>query len=173
MTLTDLHPVRSASLIDYWPMPVNATCVPAELHGLRTLFLCLHHFSPTNARAVLRDAFEQNQPICIFEATSRTATAVATSLLIPLLVLLVTPVIRPVTSFQLCFTYLIPAVPALAFWDGLVSQLRTYSMEELKELTASCTSRSYGWECGYIEAARVPFRTSYLIGCPRAGSADE
>jgi hypothetical protein len=92
--------------------------------------------------------------------------AVAVSFLIPVLVMLVTPSIRPVSGFQIFFTYVVPVVPLLAFWDGLVSQLRTYSMAELKDLTASYSSAGYTWEIGYLSGTRVPFRTCYLIGCP-------
>jgi len=167
VTLTDLHPVASTSSMDYWPEPVDATEVPATLPGLRTLFLTFHHFAPSTARAVLRDAYHQREPICIFEATTRTAPAIAVSFLIPFLVLLVTPSIRPVSAFQIFFTYLVPVVPLLALWDGLVSQLRTYSKAELEGLTADCSSTEYCWECGYIDAPRIPFRTCYLIGYPK------
>lgn len=164
--LTDLHPVPTASSIDYWPQPVSATCVPRELRGLRTLFTTFHHFAPPEARAVLQDAFRQRQPICIFEATSRTASAIAVSVVIPVLVLFLTPSIRPVSISQIFFTYLIPVLPLLAFWDGLVSQLRSYSIAELQELAANYSSADYSWESGFIEAARVPFKTCYLIGRP-------
>jgi hypothetical protein len=167
VTLTDLYPVRTASSIDYWPEPVSATCVPAELRGLRTLFLVFHHFTPPMAQAVLQDAFNQRQPICIFEATSRTAPAIAVSFVLPFLVLLLTPFVRPKTVFQLFFTYLIPVVPLLVFWDGLVSQLRTYSTAELRELTAFCDSPEFVWEHGFIEESGVPFKTCYLIGRPK------
>lgn len=167
VTLTDLHPVRSASGIDYWPNPVNATDVPAELRGLRTLFLTFHHFAPSTAVSVLRNAFDQREPICIFEVTSRTGTAVAVSFLIPLFVFLITPTIRPVSAFQIFFTYLIPVIPLLGFWDGIVSQLRTYSVADFGELTGELRSDDYIWECGYIDAQRVPFRTCYLIGSPK------
>ena len=167
VTLTDLYPVQTASSIDYWPNPVDAASVPAELRGLRTLFLSFHHFAPPTARAVLRRAYEQREPICIFEATSRTGPAIAVSFLIPLLVMLVTPSVRPVSVFQIFFTYLVPVVPLLALWDGLVSQLRTYSMTEMMELTAECRSPEYGWECGETDAPGIPFKTCYLIGHPK------
>ena len=57
-------------------------------------------------------------------------------------------------------------IPLLAFWDGLVSQLRTYSMAELKELAAGCNASGYEWQYGLVEAKGVPFKTCYLIGCP-------
>jgi hypothetical protein len=166
VTLTDRFPAVAASPFDYWPKPVDARCVPAELPGVRTLFLCLHHLAPASARSVLKDAYEKRQPICIFEATSRTPSAIAISFLIPLLVFLATPAIRPFSKFQILFTYLFPLIPMLAFWDGLVSQLRTYSITELRELSAGLTSPEFSWEYGFIQAPGVPYRTSYCIGRP-------
>jgi hypothetical protein len=57
------------------------------------------------------------------------------ALLIPLLVFLLTPLVRPVSWVQILFTYLVPILPVLIFWDGLISQLRTYSVQELEEFT--------------------------------------
>ncbi len=178
VTLTDLYPLPTASIsstasIHYWPEPVSAANVPRQLQGLRTLFLTFHHFAPPLARAVLRDAFSQRQAICIFEATSPTVPTVAASFLIPILVLLLTPFVRPIAMFQVIFTYLIPVIPLLAFWDGLVSQLRTYSMAELKDLTADFTAPDYEWECGLIKAKGIPFKTSYLIGRPTLVARDK
>lgn len=166
VTLTDLHPAAATSGFEYWPIPVDGQRVPVELRGVRTLFLSFHHFAPSSARAVLNDASEKGQPICIFEATSRTPPALAATLLVPLLVLLITPSIRPVSKFQIVFTYLIPLLPLLLLWDGLVSQLRTYSLAELRDLSAGMTSDGYAWEYGFIEAPMVPFRTCYTIGYP-------
>jgi hypothetical protein len=164
VTLTDLYPVQTSGLIDYWPTPVSAARVPLKLGGLRTLFTTFHHFSAPMARAVLEDAFTQRQPICIFEATSRTGLAIAFSLFIPFLVLILTPSVRPLSMSQLFFTYLIPVIPLIAFWDGLVSQLRTYSLPELQALTANFNSPDFVWEYGVLEASRVPFKAGYLIG---------
>jgi hypothetical protein len=136
------------------------------LRGLRTLFATFHHFAPATAQAVLKDAFEQRRPICIFEATSRSPAAIALSLLFPLMVWVVTPSIRPISGFQIFFTYLVPVLPVLVFWDGLVSHLRTYSKADLLELAGDCCSPDYIWECGLVEASRVPFKTCYLIGRP-------
>ena len=171
VTLTDLYPEPTAAAcstpsISYWPEPVSAAHVPLQLQGLRTLFVTFHHFAPALARAVLQDAFRQGQSICIFEATSRTGPAIAASFLIPAMVLLLTPSVRPITMYQIVFTYLIPVIPLLVVWDGLVSQLRTYSIAELKELAADFTAPEYEWEFGLIDAKGVPYKTCYLIGRP-------
>jgi hypothetical protein len=179
VTLTDLYPNVSglvfptdgASSMRYWPEPMDAIRVPPELAGIRTMFGSFHHFRPTAARGILRDAFEQRRPICIFEGTSRTPPAIASALLIPLLVVLLTPVVRPVSPVQILFTYFVPILPLLIFWDGLVSQLRTYSVEELKTLTRDLQSAEYRWEAGLIEIPRMPAGVPYLIGRPVASAS--
>jgi len=174
VTLTDLYPNPAAvpggiSVLKYWPEPVDATRVPPSLSGVRTMFASFHHFEPRAAHEILRDAFEQRRPICIFEATSRTPAAIVTTLLIPLLVLLLTPTIRPVRVFQIFFTYLVPILPLLIFWDGLVSQLRTYTAEEFSELTADLKSPEYRWAYGLIRVPGLPAGVPYLIGSPVRG----
>jgi hypothetical protein len=170
VTLTDLYPnpvpLRLDGSIAYWPTPVDATCVPAALPGLRTMFAAFHHFEPKLARSILRDAFEQRRAICIFEGTSRTLAAIASTLLIPLLVLALTPMIRPLSLFQILLTYLPPILPLFIFWDGLVSQLRTYTVEELRELTAGLNSPHYRWTVGSLRVAGLPAAVPYLNGCP-------
>ena len=91
-TLTDLYPNTQFRLSTnagtrYWAEPVDATSVPLALIGIRTMFTVFHHFPPEAARGMLRDAFDNRRSICIFEGTSRTPAAIATTVLIPLLVL--------------------------------------------------------------------------------------
>jgi hypothetical protein len=177
VTLSDLNPnvsglqfgANAASSIRYWPEPVDAARVPAALSGIRTMFASFHHFRPQVARGILRDAFEQRRPICIFEGTSRTSAAIASALLIPLLVLLLTPLVRPVSWAQILFTYLVPILPLLIFWDGLVSQLRTYSVQELEEFTRDLQSPEYRWEAGLIKIPGMPACVPYLVGRPARG----
>lgn len=172
VTLTDLFPQSNAPLFDqdkqnsisYWPEPVDAAKVPPNLRGIRTMFGSFHHLPSPGAREVLRDAFERRQTICIFEGTSRAPAAIASMLLVPILVLLLTPKIRPVSWVQIVFTYLVPILPLLIFWDGLVSQLRTYSVKELEELTRGLQSPDYRWEIGLMHIPRMPAGLPYVIG---------
>jgi hypothetical protein len=168
--LTDLYPPAiprpggSSAKIQYCAKPVDAANVPAELVGIRTMFASFHHFRPEPARKILSDAFACRRPICVFETTSRTLAAVLSAILIPVLVLVLTPRIRPLSWQQVIFTYLIPILPLLMFWDGFVSQLRTYSVEELTQLTKDLKADDYSWEIGEIKLPRLPAGVPYLIG---------
>ena len=88
ITLTDLFP-REGN--DYWPEPVDARNVPANLTGTRTMFAGFHHFRRNDAARILKDAFDKRCAIGVFEVTARTPAGILLALLIPFGVLLMTP----------------------------------------------------------------------------------
>jgi hypothetical protein len=93
--------------------------------------------------------------------------------LTPLIVLLVTPMIRPFRWSRLFWTYAAPLVPLIVLWDGVVSCLRTYSPAELLELTEGLGGKGYLWESGEERQQRSPIPVTYLIGYPTAELAVE
>lgn len=151
--------------VEYLERPVDALRVPAELRGMRTLVNALHHFRPEDARAVLADAQARGVPIAILETVRRTPAGILSMLLVPLLVLLFTPLVRPVTPLRLLLTYGVPVAPLVIFWDGLVSALRAHRPEELRAMTDSLAREGYTWEVGEVKA---PGRAavSYVLGRP-------
>jgi hypothetical protein len=175
--LTDKYPNREAlgassdatlvhQSIRYHPEPVDVTKVPDELAGFRTIFSAFHHFRPEQAGAILADAVRKGQGIAVFEGTHHSALAMLLMLLVPLMLLLTTPFIRPFRWSRLFWTYLIPVVPATSLFDGLVSCLRTYSVHELRELTAGLGRTDYQWDIGEVKGTGGPIPITYLIGLP-------
>ena len=172
ITMTDLFPNRDAihPSIDYWPEPVDARAVPKQLTGMRTMFAGFHHFEPSDATRILRSAFEDRCAIGVFELTARTPVGIAGALLIPFGVLLMTPRIRPVSIAQLLFTYLIPILPLIILWDGMVSQWRTYTPDEMRAMTKNLDAIDYEWESGMAQVPGTPLAVPYLTGRPRSAS---
>ncbi len=172
VVLTDKFPNAQAAKraraegVDYLERSVDALQVPADLRGMRTLFNALHHFRPEEARAVLADAQARSVPIAAFETVRRTPPAVLSMLLVPLLVLIFTPMIRPLTPLRLLLTYVVPVAPLVIFWDGLVSALRTHQPDELRRMTDSLARDGYTWEVGEAKARGKPAIT-YVLGRPR------
>ena len=175
VSLTDKYPnlegfERASRLtnqiISSHPQPVDPTQVLADLLGLRTMFTAFHHFRPEQACAVLADAVRNRQGIAVFEATQRRPFALLLTLLAPLVVLIVTPVIRPFRWSRLLWTYLPPLVPLVTLFDGLVSCLRTYSAKDLHDLAASLGTNDYQWEIGTAKSETAPMPITYLIGVP-------
>lgn len=169
VVMTDFYPnilafeKRKSELnfIDFHKYSVDATQVPDTLTGIRTLFLSFHHFKPSKAQSILQHAVDAKQPIAIFEIQDRSFPSLLAMLLSPLSVLFTTPFIQPFSVGRLCFTYIIPIVPFVVLWDGIVSSLRTYSVNELKEMTAKLkNTETFDWK---IEKRKD--RSGFVILC--------
>ncbi|MDQ6679247.1 MAG: hypothetical protein M3Z09_18345 [Acidobacteriota bacterium] len=147
--------------------PVDATAVPAGLLGFRTLFNAFHHFPPDVARRIISDACRVGQPIGIFEMTERSVPKVLISFFASFIsVFFFMPLMRPRrVSWWLC-TYLVPVIPFVTGWDGLVSHLRAYTREELLALTGSQAGNRYDWEIGTVTVPNGMLDITYLIGIP-------
>ena len=168
IVLTDIVPdtsfVGNSLTMVYDPRSIDARSVPADLKGARLIYGSFHHFSPSDAKAILDAAVRNAEPIAIFEATERSFRGMATCLLIPILVLLVMPLMRPVRILSLLLTYLIPILPLIMLWDGLVSSLRSYTQAEMQEFVENLNSHK--WEIGVLAGPHRE-RISYLLGIPR------
>jgi hypothetical protein len=175
LVLTDKYPNAGASRAEktaagsrmrFSQEPVDATRLPDSLRGFRTLFNSFHHFRPREARAILQDAFEKKQGIGIFETPGRHALTILMVFLVPVGALLVAPFVRPFRWTVLLWTYLIPVVPAVLFFDGMVSCLRAYSPKELGELAEPLRANGYQWEIGEERGGWLRLPITYLIGYP-------
>jgi hypothetical protein len=178
VTLTDKYPniqavqkwANATGSIRYLAEPVDVAAVPAHLHGMRTLFEGFHHFQPEHAQAILRDACQRKAAIAIVDASLKPPQGVLLLLLSPLITflayLLVTPLIKPRTFSRFFWTYCLPLVPLATCWDGVVSMLRGYSLENLRELTAPLQTPGYTWEMGELSTGTPVFVFTYLLGYP-------
>jgi hypothetical protein len=173
--LTDKYPnleafqsvsASSDHRITFSPESVDAMNVPRALKGLRTMFTSFHHFPPEDARAILQNAVDAGESIGIFEITRRAPSAIGFIFVGILLLFLHIPRIRPFRWSRLLWTYLIPIIPLVMLFDGIVSCLRTYRPRELREIVEKLTSCEYQWEIGEVAGKRAP--VTYLIGYPKA-----
>ncbi len=179
-TLTDRYPNLAAfkeaveqapDSISFVAEPVDALAIPAHLAGVRTMFNAFHHFRPAEAIAVLRDAAQSNRPIAIFEIPDRRLRTLLPLLLFaPVIALLVTPFIRPFRVQRLLWTYVVPLVPLIVWWDGVVSQLRAYTTQEFDQLASAVGVVGFTWESGRVPLVSTPGDLLYLIGAPTRAS---
>ncbi len=178
LVLTDKYPNRPALerararlgvRVRVHAEPVDALAAPAALTGFRTLFTTFHHFRPDAARQILADAARRADGIAVCEAAHRSPAALV-AMLGFVFVLLVVPFIRPFRWDRLFWTYVIPLVPLVAVWDGLVSCLRTYTPAELRALAGGLDA----WEWEAAEAGGAWWRppVTYLIGYPKDTRGD-
>jgi len=171
--LTDKYPNSSShrnanpaceNRVTFYPAPVDATKVPQQLKGFRTMFTSFHHFSPEDARKVLQDAVNAGEGIGIFEITSRTRAAIFRVFAWVILLFLGTPWARPFRWTRLVWTYLIPIIPLVLIFDGIVSCLRTYRSDELREIVNRVPT--YRWEIAEVAGSGWGPRITCLIGLP-------
>jgi hypothetical protein len=153
VSLTDKFPNMEAfgplgrptgQTITYHPQPVDATRVPIELSGFRTMFTAFHHFRPEQACAVLADAIRLRQGIGVFEVTQRRVWALLLTLPAPLVVLLLTPLLRPFRWSRLLRTYHW-GPNAIGRWHGRPARGRIHECHranwQCSRLPSSCHKR--------------------------------
>jgi len=174
--LTDKYPnlrafqnVRSAceNHVAFYPDSVDAMKVPGELQGFRTMFTSFHHFPPEEACAILQNAVDARRSIGIFEITRRAPSTIALMFPWALMLSVFTPLIRPFRWSRLLFTYVVPIIPLALLFDGVVSCLRTYRPQELREMIKKLSGIEYQWEVGEHPKASGLAPITYLIGYPR------
>ena len=152
--------------LHYRAEAVDATRVPRELAGFRTLFTSFHHFPPKQAREILRDAVVSRQGVGVFEVPGRRPL---TLLLLPFVVIadiLVIPMLRPRPVSRLLWRWVLPVVPLVLLFDGIVSCLRAYSRRELGELTNGLAECGYCWKIGCVKRGLLRLPITYLVGYP-------
>ena len=180
--LTDLYPNRAAfrqageesgGLICGRLEPVDATHVPPELEGVRTIFSAFHHFRPDLARRILCDAALNGAPIGVFEFTERSLRATLPIPLLLLLAVVLSFVQRPFRWARVFWSVVLPLYPLVIAWDGFVSNMRTYSPGELRALVADIEAPGYGWKIGKLSRGVFGPRLTYLIGYRRTLRAEE
>lgn len=180
VTLTDLFPNTEAiarinsgtptTRVRYRAEPVDAGAVPTELIGVRTMIGSFHHMPPAVARRILKDAFAQRRAICVLEISDNSQPWWLWWAAIPavaVMTLLLTPWIRPVRLQQLLLTYVLPVMPLVIAWDGAVSNARTYSEGDLRELLEGLEAPDYRWEIAHPKAPGAPATMLTLVGLPR------
>lgn len=173
--LTDKYPnidsfnlIKSSypAQIDYSEKSIDATEVPEEIKGMRTIFSAFHHFEPERAKLILKNAVDAGKSIGIFEGGERSIIdMLGVIFTTPLSFFFFTPFMRPLKLSRFIFTYLIPLIPLTTIWDGIVSMFRMYTPDELLEMANSVEPEKYEWRSG-----RIPHGVSkviYLVGYPK------
>jgi hypothetical protein len=175
ITLTDKFPNTTAfqrlssqypSDIQYIADPVDATNVPKDLVGLRTIFNAFHHFAPRSARLVLESAVQARQPIGIFEIPERSLLMMLPFLFTPIFVAFATPFIRPFRWMRLLWTYVIPLIPLTCWWDGLISACRAYTVTEMLAMTQGFVD--FDWKADRVGIQGTAAHLTHLVGIPRS-----
>jgi hypothetical protein len=157
---------QDPELFSYSTDSVDAKNISPSMEGLRTQFLSYHHFRPEDAQQILQNAVDCQAPIMIVEVTERSVKQIIQFAFTPLLLLFLTPFIRPFKLGRLFFTYIIPILPAFITWDGIASACRTYKPEEIEAMTKNLKNGdSFTWEIGW--QGKGPRRIMVALGYPK------
>ncbi len=181
MILTDLYPNKEAikmikeldnPMLEYHENSVDATHLENAPDGLKTMVNSFHHMPPEYARKILKSAHDSKQSILIYEMAENKIPLVAWWLFLPvslliliIMVLIMTPFVRPLTFQQLFFTYIIPVIPIFYAWDGQASLPRIYALSDFEELTEGLND-NYHWEVAPAKRSNGKQMGYYVLGTP-------
>ncbi|MEX0291304.1 MAG: hypothetical protein AB3N14_19530 [Flavobacteriaceae bacterium] len=181
LTMTDLYPnekiikeitEKQDLNMSYYPTSVDATNIATAPAGLKTMVNSFHHMPPERARKILESAQQNHQPLLIYELGDNKMPLLVWWLLLPIslvilmiMVLFMTPFVRPLTWQQLVFTYLIPIIPICYAWDGQASLPRIYSLKDIDLLLEGLNSDKYTWTKGHA-LKKTKKQGIYVLGIP-------
>ena len=152
----------SEGRVQFIDQPVDVLDIPCNLQGLRLLVTSFHHFRPELAARILREAYERRLPIAIFEVTDRRLVRTLSIGPLGFLYMLgLLPASIKAHSWR-AVLWVLPAAVAFA-WDGFVSCLRSYTVNELESMTLSL-SDGYRWRMGDVATPVPGVRITYLTG---------
>lgn len=165
--LSDLYPnprllQRLSPPLSYHGESLDVRNLQAAPPGLRTLFTAIHHLPPEQVLGLMQDCARHGVPLAAFDFNHRSPLTILGILLFtPWLCALLTPSLRPFSWRRLVMTYFIPLIPLAVTWDGIASQFRAYTRQELGEMARQASHPDYHWEVGRRGLV------NYLIGRPR------
>lgn len=145
---------------------VNAENFTASEEGLYLSVNSFHQFSVDEAKDILKQISQNKQPVVIVEGNNDSLWQVfGMTVIVPLTVLLTAPFVKPFRFERIIFTYLIPVLPLVTFFDGFMALFKLYAPKDLEELTASIKTDGYYWRYGKLDNGRGG-KIIYLIGYP-------
>lgn len=175
VVLSDLYPNtaqfeklqerHSSVLLDYCSEPLSAESACTGDYPLISICAAFHHFPPAEARQLVQGALRSGKGIFIAEPFERRWAAAASAALLGPLIGMCAPFRRyPPRLTGLLFCTLIPIVPLMVAFDGVVSVLRMYTADELQEMVPSELRDSLRVRFGRLETkTRLPATFFYAI----------
>ena len=182
LTLTDKYPnIHTVERINNQSIPgvryesKSQDALKMEEHpdALKTMIASFHHMPPPVAKEILKTAERNKQSIFIYEIAENDVPTLLWWVLLPfsimiliLMTLFMTPFVKQLTLSQIVFTYVLPIIPIAYAWDGLASLMRTYTINDVKELIGAYDADSYIWEIEQVKKSNGKKAGYYIYGCP-------
>lgn len=172
LVLSDLYPdpeafaarrTQSPDRVRSVDRSVDALDPPHDPQRAWLMLQSLHHFSPSQVSHLLRNATQNSAGFLAIESTRRNPLHTLAVLLATPLFVWVTCTLKPFHWRHLLWGLLIPVVPLTLVVDGILSNLRSYSTQDLETL-ASQLDDTMHWEVGTAKVPHLPgFRMVYLM----------
>lgn len=183
LILSDLHPNPSVveqfnklgeEAIQYHPNSLDATRMDKAPAGLKTMINSFHHMPPERAKQILRSAQKNREALLIYEIGENNIPTLLWWLLLPIslciliiMVLFMTPFVKPLRFSQLFFTYLVPIIPLCYAWDGQASIVRMYTFKDVEALLEGLRTDDYSWEMAPATKENGKKQGYYILGIPK------
>lgn len=137
LVLTDMYPrkISSGNGICYEPESMDVLQMEFNKDSCYTMFNAFHHFSDEEKIRVINSIRESGATAFIVELLEPDFFCMLKILLLTTLgTLLLSPFIRPFSFTRLLLTYIIPVNVFTICYDGIVSVLKSRSVEHYKKL---------------------------------------
>lgn len=174
ITLSDLYPDLSAfervksefpGQVDYIATPLDAFAEgnAGSEAPLRSICTGFHHLTPEQARRFLAAVTARTDGLFIMEPMPRTWLSPLMSLLTLPLLMLAPFFAHRFSLKKLALSTLLPLVPLMIVFDGVVSALRMYHPDELLVLLPESARKQWRWEWG-TQRCLLVHKATYLFG---------
>jgi len=124
---------------------------------LFTMFNGMHHFDEDNISAIVKRIPIRSHFLFIEPIGPRLGSFIKVSFSTLILPFFLVPFLRPFRWDRLLITYLLPLGPLICFYDGIISVLKSYSMNELSSLTAKFSSKKRPIRTGRVKSFFTSF----------------
>jgi len=150
---TDKFPPQSRLKINRLDL-LNDPLPDADLF---TMFNGMHHFKEADISALveripIRSCFLFIEPI-----GPRLGSFVKVSLSTLFLPFFLVPFLKPFRWDRLFITYLLPLGPLICFYDGVISVLKSYSINELRSLASELSTKERAIKAGRVRSFFTSF----------------
>ncbi len=135
--------------IDYLSTPVPAHHLTNPKARLRSICSALHHFRPVDAQQIVSDALINGDGIFILEPFQRNLRHLLMLFLSgPFAGMLMPFSSRPFRWRTFFVCTLVPIVPLMIQFDGIISVLRTYTFDEILDMISPSIREQFAIESG-------------------------
>ena len=166
--LSDKYPViafANSEELEYIKLPVDVLALIPQHRICYTMYNGFHHFSPGDQAALIKKMVEGRNGFLFAEILEpRIFTMIKILLTATLLQVFTAPFIKPFSLKRLFFTYIIPVNLFTVLYDGIISVIRSGSVNQYRKLFEELSSDDFEVAVGRFNNWKGP--VIYIKGNP-------